>query len=120
MKPPSSLVSAIVLANAGPRQTPNCSKSCRVVGRGLKVLVSCKSCRIAMRMVIGLVDGQIFHGPVEPVERFIYVCQGHRRAETMVASRAAVIVKVDSMTDGRCHEAQHPVAMMLDRISISP
>src|SRR5260370_32065065 len=53
MKPPSSLVSAMRSTNSAPRRTPNVSKSARVVGNGLNVLVSCQSWPMAMRMIGG-------------------------------------------------------------------
>src|SRR5438552_7240055 len=106
MKPPSSLVSAKRSTSSAPRTTPNASKSARVVGSGLKVLVSCQSWPMAIRME-KVLSFQKPDGVVEPVQGFIDVGQGHRGTEAMMTGRPAVIVEVDAVVDGRLDEAQH-------------
>src|SRR5579871_2766455 len=83
MNPPSSFVSAMRSTRSGPRKTPNCSKSSRVVGSGLNVLLSWESWPIPMRIffvyfvcfVVTLIPGSL---AVNPPVRRAHVAAGLR------------------------------------------
>lgn len=55
---------------------------------------------------------------IQSIESRINVRQSHRRTESVMAGRSAIVVEVDAMPDRRCDEAQHLRPIMSLRVLV--
>src|SRR5690606_9887596 len=68
---------------------------------------------------VGAAAPEFAAGGIQPLECLIDVGQRHGRAEPVVTGRAAVVVKIHAVADGRPDEPQHLLPVVANSIPIA-